>query len=66
MRSARLSGPTPYGAGPFIYLVIHFARVRIIQRKPLTAETLRTKRHLKNHQVCSVPSVSLVRETNGW
>jgi hypothetical protein len=31
MRSARLSGPTLYGAGPFIYVVIHFTPVAIVR-----------------------------------
>ncbi len=44
-------------------LVIRFAQVRAIQRKPFTTET---QRNSKNNQVFSVPSVALVRETNGW
>ena len=38
----------------------------IIQRKLFATEIRRTQRNSKYNQVFSVPSVSLVREENGW
>ena len=50
MRSARLSGPAPYGGWPFLfYLVIHFTSVAIVRI---------------NHSFYH-PFVSLTRDTEG-